>query len=48
MAENAYLQLQIESFQAECKVSHALRAVRESFTEAKHKAQRKVSVHMAL
>ena len=49
MAENAYLQLQIESFQAnECKVSHALRAVRESFTEAKHEAQRKVSVHMAL
>ena len=49
VAERAYLQLQIESFQAnECEVSHALRAVRESFTEAKHEAQMQVAVHMAL
>ena len=46
MAESVYLQLQIESFQDKRHdISHALRVVRESFTEAKHKAQTEVAVH---
>lgn len=38
------LQLQIESFQGnERDVTQALRVVKESFTEAKHEAQREVA-----
>ena len=44
MADRVSLRLQIESFQSnERDVSHALRVVRESFTEAKHEAQREVA-----
>ena len=44
MADRVSLQLQIESFQNnEREVSHALRVVRESFTEAKHEALREVA-----
>ena len=44
VADRVSLQLQIESFQTnERDLTQALRVVRESFTEAKHEAQREVA-----